>query len=121
MSEYKPYRGKGLSIDPHVFEFVETSQAMWHETSQEQEKAWRDARRRNILLGWVRRRMIAYLTDREQDCIRMYFFDAMTYAQMGDRTDTNATSCFRAVQRGIRRLRNAAQREGVTWESGGEE
>jgi len=54
------------------------------------------------------------LTRREAECIDLYFFKGMTYEQAGRATETEASSVWRAVQRGLRKLR-LARDEDDSW------
>lgn len=85
----------------------------WRETPGEirAELAW--GRRKARLLAWVRRVMAERLTERERACIELHYFRGLTYEAISRLTHTNRSSCCRAAQRGVRRLRAAAEEEGL--------
>ena len=70
-----------------------------------------------MLLAWVREQMHIALTPRECHCLELYYFRGMTYREAGAATGTNASSVYRAVKRSIRKLRNAAEAEGMSFKS----
>jgi RNA polymerase sigma factor (sigma-70 family) len=89
-------------------------QGLWFESEEEARRSREWARRKSALLRWVRAQMALRLSDRERQCIEMYFFMGYSYRRIGEITGTNASSVFRAVARGLRRLRTAAA-EDAAW------
>lgn len=89
-------------------------QGLWFETEEEARRSREWARRKAVLLRWVRAQMALRLSDRERQCIELYFFMGYSYRRIGEITGTNGSSVFRAVARGLRRLRAAAA-EDASW------
>ncbi len=100
-----------VSIDPRWLERVENSRGAWYETSEEIESGLAWGHKKAALLRWVRRQMGRRLTRRERRCIELYYFRGKTFREAGSITKTNASSVHRAVARGVRKLRMAAQEE----------
>jgi len=86
----------------------------WHETPGEVREGLRRGRDRAWLLAWVRREMAARLTVRQRECVELHYFEGLTLEAVARRTGTNRSSVFRAVRRGVERLR-AAAREDASW------
>lgn len=86
---------------------------LWHETAEAIDAAVAEGRQKLVLLAWVRNVMVERLTEREQECVRLHYFEGLALREIGRRTGTNASSVHRALQRGIRRLREAAARDGI--------
>jgi DNA-directed RNA polymerase specialized sigma24 family protein len=53
------------------------------------------------------------LTGRERACIELHYFRGLTFEAIAQLTHTNRSSCCRAAQRGVRRLRAAAAEQGL--------
>jgi DNA-directed RNA polymerase specialized sigma24 family protein len=100
-----------VRLDPKWLDKFVLEQRLWFESPEEVRAGLRWGRRKCALLLWVRATMAERLTARERDCIGLYFFEGRSFAQVGLLTGTHASSVFRAVQRGIRKLRQAAGEE----------
>ncbi len=90
----------------------------WYESKEEiaDKLAW--GRRKAVLLRWVRLQMGRRLTARERHCIELVYFRGLSFRQAGAATGTRESSVHRATRRAIRKLRAAANEEGVTLWSG---
>ena len=81
---------------------------MWYESQEDVEAGLRLGEEKAELMKWVRRQMGRRLTIRERRCIELYYFEGLTFREVGDRTGTNASSVFRAIKRAVRKLHTAA-------------
>lgn len=84
----------------------------WHETKREIRDRLRWGRLKAERLRWVRSQMAQVLSLKERRCIRLYYFRGLTYRQIGEKLDVNVTSVYRAVNRGVQKLRQAAIERG---------
>ncbi len=107
----RPPRG-GIQVNPHLLPYWATSDSAWHETPAQQRRRWAHAQERARLLRWVRVQMARRLSARERHCIELYYFEGLTYKEIGQHTGTNASSAFRAVARALAKLRLAAAEDG---------
>ncbi len=110
-------RIKVQSITPFLADTLEEARSPWHETRAEIRAGLEKGKRKAFLLRWVRTQMDARLTERERYCVQLHFFLGLTYEQIGRVTGTSRSAVCRAVQRGLRRLRAAAQ-EDTSWRGG---
>jgi len=102
-----------ISVGPEFLQFRTASEAMWYESPEDVEKGLRRGEEKAALLQWVQRQMGRRLTQRERRCIELYYFEGLTFREVGDRTGTNASSAFRAIKRAVRKLHaTAAKGEG---------
>lgn len=100
-------------MDPAVLRLFETERGAWFESPEEVEAGLEWGREKAALLGWVRRQMGRHLTARERRCVELYFFQGLTYREVGSATGTNASSAYRAVARSLRKLRVQARQGGL--------
>ena len=98
-----------VTIEPGYFASIGEKSSPWHEDEQTIEEGLEWGRQKARLLRWVRRQAGRRLTARERQCLEMHFFEGITFAEMGARTGTNASSAYRAVRRSLRKLREAAR------------
>lgn len=98
-----------VTLEPHYFSAISDTSNLWHEDEETIEAGLEWGRQKARLLRWVRRQAGRRLTARERQCLEMYFFEGITFAEMGARTGTNASSAHRAVRRSLRKLREAAR------------
>ncbi len=103
-----------ITLSPDKLENFDRRRSAWFETPEQVRRAQRWGARKKKLLAWVQVQMEARLTVRERHCIALYYFEDLTYRQIGERTETNASSAYRAVVRGLRKLRQAAA-EDESW------
>lgn len=94
---------------PHQMRVFANERAAWHETPEEVEAGLAWGREKARLLHWVEKEMGGRLTARERRCIEMCFFEGLSYREAGAATGTNASSVCRAIQRSMRKLRQAAK------------
>lgn len=97
-----------VSFRPNLFDGFRNDQGAWHESPKQIRRGLQWGTRKRKLLAWVDATMEERLTARERECIRLYYYHDLTYRQIGVATETNASSAYRAVVRGIRKLREAA-------------
>ncbi len=103
-----------IGVAPEVLGRLDEGCGAWYETEDEVQEGLAWGVRKAHMLRWVRRQMGRRLTSRERHCVELYFFYGMTYRQLGEATNTNVSSAYRAVARGLRKLRQAA-REDSSW------
>lgn len=98
-----------VSYTPQSLDEFTNQDSPWHESAAKVEAglAWGEEKAR--LLKWVRKQMRRRLTPKQRRCIELYYFQNLTYRQVGKRTGCCPSSACRAVQRGIHRLRAAAR------------
>lgn len=94
-----------------VLRLFETERGAWYETPEEIEQGIEWGKQKAHLLRWVRKQMGRKLTARERRCVELYFFEGLTYREVGQITGTNASSACRAVARSIRKLKMQAQED----------
>ena len=102
-------RRDGISVNPEYMDHFATFKGLWHETPEEIEDGLAWGREKERLIRLIRKEMGRRLTKRERRCVELYFLRGLTYSQAGTVTKTNASSVHRAVQRGLRKLRHAAE------------
>ena len=90
---------------------LSTLQGMWSETPEEVAAGIEWGRRKRVLLRWVRKQLGARLTLRERRCLELYYFQGLTFSQVGERTGTDPSSSFRAVKRAVIKLKRAAEED----------
>jgi len=91
-----------------VLSKIDRTRGAWYETEEEIAAGVKWGREKARLLRWVRSQMTMRLTLRERRCVELYYFEGLTFREAAHRTETNATSVYRAVQRSLRKLRQAA-------------
>ncbi len=99
-----------VSVNMDFLKRFSATQGFWYETEEEIEAGLAWGKRKEELLRWVRRQMARKLTRRERRCVEMYFFQGLSYLEVGGATGTDASSAHRAVARSLRKLRQAARR-----------
>ncbi len=109
MRDVKPENRNAITMSPQVLDHFESTRASWYESPEQIHAGIKWGYRKAGLLRWVRCHMAARLSLRERQCIDLYYFQGMTFEEVGLATGTNASTCWRAVQRGVRKLREAAQ------------
>ncbi len=98
---------------PKVIQSFSLDRGPWFETPEEVQRGIEWGREKAVLLRWVRNQMEARLTLRERRCVELYYFYGKTFREAGELTGTNASSVYRAVQRSLRKLRQAAASGGL--------
>ncbi|MDZ4857828.1 MAG: sigma-70 family RNA polymerase sigma factor [Candidatus Hydrogenedentes bacterium] len=109
MSERSRARRFELVVSPTIIGMHNVTEAAWYETPEEIEAGLRWGEEKAKMLAWVRRAMGRRLTVRERRCLELYYFEGLTFREVGDRTGTNASSVYRAIGRAVRKLRAASQ------------
>ncbi len=103
-----------VRIPQFVFDELSHREGAWYETPDEVAAGLDWGRRRALLMRWVRRHMARRLTQRERRCIELYYLFGLNHRQVGAATGTAGSSACRAIARGLRKLRLAAE-EDPTW------
>jgi len=70
--------------------------------------------RKRYLLDWVDRQMDVIITAIERECIRLHYYCDKPFRDISVILHRNPSSIWRAVQRGIAKLRIMAELEGLT-------
>jgi len=98
-----------VNCNPAIIESYAEGDGAWSETEAEVAAglAWGDEKAR--LLKWVRKQMRRRLTDKQRRAIHLYYFEDLTYAEIGVKMGCAPSSACRSVHRGILRLREAAR------------
>lgn len=113
--DHEPRENRGVvRIPQFVFDELSDREGAWYETPEEIAVGLDWGRRKALLMRWVRRHMARRLTLRERRCIELYYLFGLNHRQVGDATGTAGSSAFRAIARGLRKLRLAAE-EDPTW------
>jgi RNA polymerase sigma factor (sigma-70 family) len=102
-----------ISMDPAVLNRFNRMRHAWYETPEEVKAGLAWGKRKAELMRWVRRQIGRRLTECERRCIELYYFEGMSFRQAAAATDTNVSSVHRAVARALRKLRQAAQEDGI--------
>ncbi len=119
MTAHRRQRGFGLRLHPAQLDEARAEGQWWHETDAEMAAGLFWGARRAVLLDWVRRRMRTRLDEAARRCVERYYFEGMSCRAVAARTGMSRSAVHRALRRGVRLLRAAAEAEGVTWERGG--
>jgi len=106
---------RSVRLSSAAFDEFQSTEGMWYESEAEVTAALCRGQRKAGLLRWVRRTMAARLTKREQVCIHLYYFEGRGYSAIAGATGTHKSSVWRAIQRGLRKLRTAKE-EDRSWE-----
>jgi len=98
-----------VNLSPRVLDHYPASASAWFETEEAIEAGLTWGEEKARLLKWVRKQMRQRLTPRQQRCIELYYFEGLSFAEVGTEAGITMSSAYRIVQRGIRRLRVAAR------------
>lgn len=98
-----------VNCDPAIIESYGNGDGPWSETETEVAAglAWGEEKAR--LLKWVRKQMRRRLTQKQRRCIELYYFEDLTFAEIGKKTGCAPSSACRSVHRGLKRLQAAAK------------
>lgn len=102
-----------MAVAPDKLAYMAERVPDWREKPEDIAEGLAWGRDKKRLLAWVKETMKERLTEREQFCLYLHFFHGITYEAIAQQTNTNRSSVYRAAQRGIRRLREAAQEQGI--------
>ena len=103
----------GMPAAQFVYEQLTNAKTPWYETEGQIQEGLRRGQRKARKLMWVRAQMLLRLSTVEQKSIELYYFKDLNYRQAAAVMGLNASSVYRAVQRGIRKLRQAAVDAGM--------
>lgn len=81
----------------------------WYEDEETIRRGLEWGRKKARILRWVESQMLLRLTPIERRCIELYYFQALNYREAASVLEVNPSSVYRAVRRGIRKLREAAR------------
>lgn len=99
-----------IFVSPEKLYLRSVHEAMWYESPEEIEAGLQWGAEKAVLLKWLHRQIGRRLTRRERRCLELYYFEGLTFREVADRTGTNASSAFRAIERAVRKLRAAADK-----------
>jgi DNA-directed RNA polymerase specialized sigma24 family protein len=99
----------GRRVSPILLEFLSATKHPWHEELEDVRAGLRWGREKERLLAWVESQMRLRLTAVERRSIHLYYFRDRNYRQAAEILGVNPSSVYRAVQRGLRKLREAAE------------
>lgn len=102
----------GIKLGAGPLKNMDATDSPWYETEDEirEKLLWGTEKAKQ--LSWVRSQMTARLTEKERQCVRLYYFKQLNFRQIGDKLGINVSSVYRAVERGVRKLREAAREHG---------
>lgn len=100
-----------VTLDPHLLRGFSNEEGAWYESEEDVAEGVRNGEDKARLLRWVRKHMKGRLTKVERCCVELYFFRGLTYRDAAVLTKTNPSTVYRAVRRGLRKLRQAAEEE----------
>lgn len=99
----------GRPVSPETFDRLHPENTPWYEDAATVRRGLRWGRKKAKLLAWVRAQMMLRLTPVERRCIELYYLRGLNYREAAAVLDVNASSVYRGVQRGLRKLREAAR------------
>lgn len=88
---------------------VSNEKSMWYESPEEIRSLLAWGRQKRRLLRWVRTMATRRLTSTEKEYLVCYFFECMSYKEIGERRGVHPSSVCRGVMRAIKKLRVLAQ------------
>lgn len=109
-------RGFGPPIDPKIAERL-PAPTPERETPSALQRRLSFHRLQAVLWHWVRRQMREQLTFNQSWSIRYHDLDGLSYAAAGAKLGIHASNVKRARDEGLRRLRELAEEENVSWDS----
>lgn len=98
----------GKPVSPLLLEFLSSARRPWHEDPAAVRAGLRWGRQKQRLLAWVECQMVLRLSAAERRSIELYYFRDLNYRDAAHVLGVNPSSVYRAVQRGLRKLRDAA-------------
>ncbi|MBI1320275.1 MAG: hypothetical protein GC168_15215 [Candidatus Hydrogenedens sp.] len=105
-----------VTLAPAIIDHFHHEQGAWKASPHEERCRERHQARCRVLMAWVEERIPRLLTNRERQCIDLYFYRGMSYREIGEATSTNKSSAFRGVERALRKLREERDRD-RSWEA----
>jgi len=91
-----------------AFDRLHAKHIPWYEDTETVRRGLKWGRKKARLLAWVRAQMFLRLTPVERRCIELYYLRGLNYREAGAVLGVHASSVYRGVRRGIRKLREAA-------------
>ena len=99
----------GMRAGDFVLVGLTLARTPWYEDEEAIRRGLKWGRKKARMLRWVESQMVLRLSPIERRCIELYYFEALNYREAASVLEVNASSVYRAVQRGIRKLREAAR------------
>ena len=99
----------GMQAGDFVLVGLTLAQTPWHEDEEAIRRGLEWGRKKARMLRWVESQMVLRLSPIERRCIELYYFEALNYREAASVLEVNPSSVYRAVRRGIRKLREAAR------------
>lgn len=109
----------GINTNPRILDSLNEDRNPWHETTEDTFDAFRRTWVHRRKLQWVRAQMRICLSKVEQRSIALYYLHGLNYRQAASVLGVQPSTTFRAVKRGIRKLRIAAAESEWAHESRG--
>ena len=102
-----------ITVAPERLADLPPERGMWHETPEDAALARARAKEKARLLRWTRQAMQRRLTAQERRLVALYYFEGLTLKETAQRRRTHPSTVSRALRRAVRKLRVAAEEEGV--------
>lgn len=99
----------GRPLHPKALAKLSPEDTPWYQNDATVQARLHWGRKKARLLEWVRSQMMLRLTVAERRCIQLYYFEGLNYRQAAARLGVNPSTVYRGVQRGLRKLRQAAR------------
>ena len=99
----------GIKLGAGPLKNMDATDSPWYESEEEIRERLRWGTEKAKQLSWVRSQMTARLTEKERQCVRLYYFKQLSFRQIGAKLGINVSSVYRAVGRGVRKLREAVE------------
>jgi len=99
----------GMQAGDFVLVGLTLAQTPWFEDEEAIRRGLEWGRKKARMLRWVESQMVLRLSPIERRCIELYYFEALNYREAALVLDVHASSVYRAVRRGIRKLQQAAR------------
>lgn len=98
----------GMPAARFIYEQLTSAKTPWYESKAQIQEGLKWGERKARKLVWVRAQMLLWLSPVERRAIELYYFEDLNYRQAATVMGLNASSVYRAVRRGIGKLRQAA-------------
>lgn len=98
----------GIITHPRRLEGISLTRTHWFEDLETKCTGFRLTQERRRKLQWVRSQMRLVLSEVEQRCITLYYFEGLNYREAAGKMDLQPSTVHRAVHRAIKKLRKAA-------------
>ncbi len=104
---------KAINVSPSHWQKLVDGPSLWTETDVEIKAGLAWGQRKARLLEWVRNQMEQRLTKRERLLIKRVYLDGRSAVEAANETGLHRSTVNRVTRRAIRKLREAAAREGL--------